>query len=388
MTDNSSKTPFGPKADALLSWYDAHRRDLPWRAAPGQPADPYRVWLSEIMLQQTTVKTVGPYFHSFLECWPTLDDLAAAPLDAVLEAWAGLGYYSRARNLAACAKVVASEHGGRFPQTAAGLRALPGIGAYTSAAIAAIAFNEAVAVVDGNVERVTARVFAIDEPFPLAKKQIPALVAPLVPADRPGDFAQAMMDLGATVCTPKNPSCTICPWEDGCLANRQGLTDTLPAKVRKKAKPIRRGVVYWVTDGQGRVLVRRRPEKGLLGGMLEFPSSDWQEAPPERAFAASSVRASAPFSARWEQLPGLARHTFTHFHLELKIVTAEVPKAKRLAGRFLHPDDFVGKAIPTQMKKVAKIATPAPGPLFEKRPGERRSEEGPPATKAPRAAAR
>jgi A/G-specific adenine glycosylase len=336
---------------ALLAWYDRHRRVLPWRALPGERADPYRVWLSEIMLQQTTVVTVGPYFRRFVELWPTVSDLAAAELDAVLVEWAGLGYYARARNLHKCAVVVARDHGGRFPETEDSLRGLPGIGAYTAAAIAAIAFDRPATPVDGNFERVMARLHAVETPMPEAKPSLRDLAAALTPAIRPGDYAQAVMDLGATVCTPRRPRCLTCPWSEPCAARRLGIAEDLPRKAPKKAKPTRRGVAFWITDASGAVALRRRPEKGLLGGMTEIPSSTWTE----EAVTLDVALREAPAAATWRELPGLVRHTFTHFHLELTVCVARVDAAPE--GCSLVPTEALGDhALPTVMRKVAKQA--------------------------------
>ncbi|HYU11045.1 MAG TPA: A/G-specific adenine glycosylase, partial [Stellaceae bacterium] len=270
----SRERPGGkPDPAALLAWYDRHRRDLPWRSPAGTRADPYRVWLSEIMLQQTTVVTVAPYFDRFVARWPDIRALAAASLDEVLHEWQGLGYYARARNLHACARAVVARHGGYFPENPAQLRALPGIGDYTAAAIAAIAFDHGSAAVDGNVERVVARLFAVVEPLPAAKPRLKALATALVPARRAGDFAQAMMDLGATLCTPRRPRCVLCPWREACAARAAGIADNLPARLDKPERPWRYGVVFWLSRGDGAVLLRRRPEKGLLGGMIELPST-------------------------------------------------------------------------------------------------------------------
>src|SRR5271170_4982919 len=281
---------------ALLRWYDRHRRVLPWRALPGQHADPYRVWLSEIMLQQTTVVTVAPYFDRFMARWATVSALAASSLDEVLHQWQGLGYYARARNLHACAKVVAEQHGGRFPDDAIGLRALPGIGDYTAAAIAAIAFDRREAAVDGNVERVAARVFAVREPMPGAKPRLRALARKLVPAQRAGDFAQALMDLGATICTPRRPRCVLCPWRESCVARAGGFAEDLPARIEKPERPLRHGVVFWLVRGDGAVLLRRRPESGLLGGMIEVPSTPWREAKWDAIEALSAAPTKAPWT--------------------------------------------------------------------------------------------
>ena len=254
-------------AAELLHWYDRHRRTLPWRAQSGERPDPYRVWLSEIMLQQTTVATVDPRFKTFVERWPDVATLARAKRDDLLAEWAGLGYYARARNLHACARAVMERHGGRFPETEAALLELPGIGAYTAGAIAAIAFGQPAVAVDGNVERVIARYRGIEEPLPGAKDAIRSTALALVPAERPGDFAQAMMDLGATICTPKRPACALCPWNGGCAALAGGLTEELPRKMPKPEKPTRRGAAFWLEDGHGRALLVRRPDRGLLGGM-------------------------------------------------------------------------------------------------------------------------
>jgi A/G-specific adenine glycosylase len=336
-------------AGRLLAWYARHRRDLPWRGT----ADPYRVWLSEIMLQQTTVAAVAGYYDAFLRRWPTVDALAAASLDDVLRAWAGLGYYARARNLHACARIVAGEMGGRFPDSEIGLRGLPGIGAYTAAAIAAIAFSRPHAAVDGNVERVIARLHAIEEPLPDAKPKVRALTQALVPGDRPGDFAQALMDLGATICTPRSPDCLICPWTDLCAARRLGIAETLPRKKRKSRIPTRYGTAFWI-ERDGAVLLRRRPEKGLLGGMMEVPSTPWNGSIPKRA------QSHAPVHAKWRKLAGTVEHTFTHFHLELSVLAAEDIRdaTPRDDGdyRWVSHEKLGGEALPTVMRKVVALA--------------------------------
>src|SRR5579864_5767704 len=305
--------PHRPPAAALLAWYDRHRRDLPWRAPPGRRPDPYRVWLSEIMLQQTSVATVGPYFGRFMARWPEVSALAAASLDEVLHLWQGLGYYARARNLHACARVVAERHGGQFPRTSAELRGLPGIGDYTAAAIAAIAFDEPAAAVDGNVERVMARLFAVADPLPAAKPRLRSLAAALVPRRRAGDFAQALMDLGAVICTSRRPRCVLCPWRQDCAAAASGIAESLPARAEKPERPLRYGILFWLARGDGAVLLRRRPERGLLGGMIELPSTEWRAAP----WGAAEAIAAAPVTAAWTALPGAVRHGFTHFRLEL-----------------------------------------------------------------------
>jgi A/G-specific adenine glycosylase len=335
---------------ALLAWYDRHRRHLPWRAPPGERPDPYRVWLSEIMLQQTTVVTVGPYFDRFVARWPNVSLLAAAALDEVLHQWQGLGYYARARNLHACARAVVERHAGRFPDDAAGLRALPGIGDYTAAAVAAIAFDRREAAVDGNVERVVARLFAVGEALPAAKPLLRARARELVPASRPGDFAQAMMDLGATICTPRRPRCVLCPWREGCAARAGGFAEDLPARAEKPERPLRRGVVFWLTRGDGAVLLRRRPEQGLLGGMIEVPSTPWREATWDEAEAL----AAAPAAATWSALPGTVLHGFTHFRLELAILAATTHAPPD--GIWARPEQFKDHAFPTLTKKVVKHA--------------------------------
>jgi A/G-specific adenine glycosylase len=306
----------------LLAWYDRHRRVLPWRALPGERPDPYRVWASEIMLQQTTITAVKPYFERFMARFPTVAALASAPSEDVMQAWAGLGYYSRARNLHACAKAVAERHGGRFPETEEGLRALPGIGAYTAGAVAAIAFDRPAAAVDGNVERVMTRLFALEEALPGAKPLIREHVLALLPAARPGDFAQALMDLGATICTPRNPACGLCPWREPCRARAQGTEETYPRKAAKKTGVTRYGAAFVLLREDGAVLVRTRPGKGLLGGMAEVPTSEWRS-----DYELDGAAQDAPVAASWRSLPMPVRHVFTHFPLELTVFAAEAPTA-------------------------------------------------------------
>jgi A/G-specific adenine glycosylase len=305
----------------LLAWYDAHRRDLPWRAPPGGRADPYRVWLSEIMLQQTTVPHATPYFLAFTKRWPTVEALAGAADGEVMAAWAGLGYYARARNLLACARAVARDHGGVFPTTEEALRALPGLGAYTAAAVAAIAFDRPANVVDGNVERVMARLFALDTPLPAAKAELKALAATLVTAERPGDWAQALMDLGSGVCRPKSPLCEVCPLAADCQARAAGAPETWPRKTAKAQRPHRHGAAFILTRA-GAVALFRRPPKGLLGGMLGLPTTPWRAAPWSQAEAL----AAAPAPASWREI-GRVEHVFTHFSLELQVLTASAPYA-------------------------------------------------------------
>jgi A/G-specific adenine glycosylase len=344
-----------PDPASLLAWYDRHRRHLPWRAPPGQRPDPYRVWLSEIMLQQTTVATVGPYFDRFVARWPNVSALAAASLDEVLNLWQGLGYYARARNLHACARTLAERHDSAFPDEPAALRALPGIGAYTAAAIAAIAFDRRIAAVDGNVERVVARLYAIETPFPAAKPRLAALAAALVPQHRAGDFAQSMMDLGATLCTARRPHCALCPWRSSCAALATGQVEVLPARAAKPERPQRFGVAFWLTRRDGNVLLRRRPEEGLLGGMIEIPSTAWRAEP----WALEEAVQAAPAPAEWLLLPGAVRHGFTHFRLELAVAAASAVVPVR--GLWSAVDRLGEHALPTLMKKVARHAVSALG---------------------------
>ncbi len=339
-----------PITAAVLAWYDRNRRDLPWRARPGQAADPYLVWLSEVMLQQTTAAVAGRYFAAFVTRWPTLDKLAAASLDEVLAAWAGLGYYARARNLHACARMVVQGHGGRFPASEAALRTLPGIGGYTAAAIAAIAFDIPAAAVDGNVERVIARLDAIATPLPGAKPLIRAATARLVPDQRAGDFAQALMDLGALICTPRRPNCPACPLGEHCAGRRLGAPERLPVKGRRDEKPTRFAACFFAERIDGAVLLKRREERGLLGGMLEFPSTAWGPAPP------SDPLAAAPIAAAWQAVPGQVEHSFTHFHLVLTVHAAMVGAAKAPpdpAWRWMQAAALNRAALPSVMRKVA-----------------------------------
>jgi A/G-specific adenine glycosylase len=342
-----------PDPGRLLAWYDRHRRVLPWRAGPGETADPYRVWLSEIMLQQTTVAAVIPYFARFLARWPTVAALAASPLDDVLTEWAGLGYYARARNLHACAQAVAARHGGRFPGDTGALQALPGIGTYTAGAIAAIAFDIPAAAIDGNAERVIARIFAVETQLPAAKPTLRRLGWGLVPGRRAGDFAQALMDLGATICTPRKPRCGLCPWQEACRAARAGIAEDLPRRADKAVRPRRRGVAFWVVDGQGAVLLRRRPPRGLLGGMMEIPSTEWAADPPTDA----AIAAAQPVTAEWRDLEGQVRHVFTHFELTLAVRAARLAgPGDPAAGLWVPPDRLGDQALPSLMRKVVRHA--------------------------------
>jgi A/G-specific adenine glycosylase len=348
-----------PNAAALLAWYGRHRRSLPWRAPPGERPDPYRVWLSEIMLQQTTVKAVAPYYARFLQRWPTVEALAASPRAAVLKVWAGLGYYARARNLHACARAVVERHAGRFPDDVATLGALPGIGPYTAAAIAAIAFDRPATPVDGNVERVVARLFAVEAPLPAAKPDIRRLAAELTPATRPGDFAQGMMDLGAMICTPLRPACALCPWTDACAAYRLGTAETFPRRAPKPEGRLRRGAAFWIERADGAVLVRTRPPRGLLGGMTEVPTSEWLHAFDEADALRAAQSLSGERKLAWHRLPGKVTHVFTHFPLELVVYAAAVPAGTRAppGTRFVRRAALDGEAWPSLMRKVIALVT-------------------------------
>jgi A/G-specific adenine glycosylase len=358
----------GDIAGPLLAWYDRHARRLPWRVGPRDRAkgilpDPYRIWLSEVMLQQTTVRAVAPYFARFVERWPTVADLAAAPQDDVMRLWAGLGYYARARNLKACAETIVRDHGGEFPRTAAALGELQGVGSYTAAAIAAIAFDQPAAVVDGNVERVIARLDAIATPLRAAKASIRERQSELTPHERAGDYAQAMMDLGATICTPARPACALCPISTACAAYACGHPEAFPVKAAKTERPTRFGTAFVaVRQSDGAVLLRRRPEKGLLGGMAEVPGSIWTARPP---------KASPPFRATWRDA-GTVIHVFTHFRLELAVRTAVAPAGFAIADGawWARPDALPGEALPSVMRKA--IETAAPG-ATRRQPGKSRA---------------
>jgi A/G-specific adenine glycosylase len=348
------KTPereAAPRPALLLDWYDRHRRRLPWRAAAGERPDPYRVWLSEIMLQQTGVKTVGPYFEKFLARWSDVAALGRASLDDVLRMWAGLGYYSRARNLHACAVAVLREHGGVFPDTEEGLRALPGIGPYTASAIAAIAFDRRTMPVDGNIERVVSRLYAVEEPLPQAKPQIQELAATLLADARAGDSAQALMDLGSSICTPKKPACALCPLNDDCAARGRGDQEIFPRKAPKKSGALRRGAAFVVTRGD-ELLVRSRPEKGLLGGMTEVPGSDWLAAQEDKAALKQAPELAGV--TRWHRKTGVVTHVFTHFPLELVVYTAKVPARSRAPKgmRWVPIATLAEEALPNVMRKA------------------------------------
>lgn len=339
----------------LLGWYDQHARVLPWRVSPadradGQVPDPYRIWLSEVMLQQTTVAAVKDYFHRFTTRWPRVQDLANAEDGDVMGEWAGLGYYARARNLLKCARVVTEQHGGIFPRTVPDLLTLPGIGPYTAAAIGAIAFDQPETVLDGNVERVMARLHDLHAPLPAAKPALFDLAQSHTPDTRPGDYAQAVMDLGATICTPKSPACGICPLREPCAARVAGTAPDLPRKTPKKPKPTRHGIAYVARRVDGAWLLERRPDKGLLGGMLGWPGSDWGDDPSP----------NAPLAAQWQTVPGEVRHTFTHFHLILTLQIARLEQHETPAtGEFIGADQFRPSDLPTVMRKAFDLARPA-----------------------------
>lgn len=335
----------------LLHWYDRHARSMPWRVPPadskaGVRADPYQIWLSEVMLQQTTVAAVRAYWRRFVTRWPTVGDLARAEDAEVMAEWAGLGYYARARNLLKCARAVAALPDTRFPQTRDALMALPGIGPYTAAAVAAIAFDEAATVVDGNVERVMARLFAVLEPVSLAKPRLVALAETLTPHTRPGDYAQAVMDLGATICTPRNPACAVCPWQDLCAARAQGIQATLPVKAAKTPRPARQGTVWAAFRRDGALLLEERPGSGLLGGMLGLPGDGWD-----------GGGGAVPLDADWVAA-GEVRHVFTHFTLTLSVMVARVEAADLpRRGRFL--TTYKPADLPTVMRKAHDLAASA-----------------------------
>lgn len=331
----------------LLAWYGENARILPWRHPPGTgPVDPYRVWLSEVMLQQTTVAAVIPYFERFTARWPSVAALAAADDAEVMQAWAGLGYYARARNMLACARIVASELGGRFPDDEEGLRALPGIGAYTAAAIAAIAFDRPAVVVDGNVERVMSRLFAVETPMPQAKPLLRTHADALTPETRPGDYAQAVMDLGATICTPTTPACNRCPISRFCAAFNRGEPARFPVKAPKTSKPLRRGAVFWI-EVDGHVLLVRRPPKGLLGGMLALPTTPWLDEPAEH---------EPPVDAEWTRLPLPIRHSFTHFDLILDVLKARLDSRPGIEGEWVPVAAVESAGLPTVFLRAVRAA--------------------------------
>lgn len=338
----------------LLTHYDAYGRALPWRIRPedrarGVTPDPYAIWLSEIMLQQTTVAHGTDYWHRFLEVFPTVMDLANAPREQILSMWAGLGYYARARNLHKCAQIIRDDYAGRFPESEAALLKLPGIGPYTAATLAAICFGEATNIVDGNVERVISRLFAVEQPLPKGRRELRWLASTLVGPDRPGDYGQALMDLGSQVCAPRNPKCEACPWHWACAARKAGTQTAYPKKVKKAKLPIRYGTAF-VLAHDAHIFMQVRPDKGLLGGMLSFPGSDWMDTLPENPLA------DAPVKRNWEQMEGEVRHIFTHFDLRLKVYRSHIATRPELEGVWVPLGEVEGRALPTVMKKVLKLA--------------------------------
>ncbi len=340
--------------ESLLAWYDASGRTLPWRIRPedraaGKIAEPYAVWLSEIMLQQTTIAHGTPYWHTFLDEFPRVTELANAERDRVLTLWAGLGYYARARNLHKCAQIIRDEHQGVFPQTEAELLKLPGIGAYTAATIAAICFGEATNIVDGNVERVIGRMFRVETPLPKGKTEIRNYAATLIGPDRPGDYGQALMDLGSNLCTPRSPDCDMCPWSGHCAAHRAGCETDYPKRAKKSAQSIRFGAAFVLTH-KNEVLLRRRPDTGLLGGMMGFPGSDWGEMPGDPL-------AFAPIKRNWKKCEDTVRHIFTHFDLRLDVYRAEISSKQGLAGIWAEVEHIDQFALPTVMRKVLAAAS-------------------------------
>lgn len=336
----------------MLEWYDENARTFPWRALPNQKANPYHVWLSEIMLQQTTTTAVIPYFQNFLRKWPTIEELAQTQLDEVLHAWQGLGYYSRARNLHKCAQVIVNEHGGKFPKSEPELLKLPGIGPYTAAAIASIAFDKVATVVDGNVIRVISRLFALESQKPALVREVQALAAPLTSKARPGDWAQAMMDLGATVCQPRTPHCELCPWQTSCQAYVLKAVAKFPVRPKRRHKPTRFGIVFWIQDAQERILIQKRPPKGLLGGMMEFPSTPWAET----SCSMDEAMAHAPYQGVSNHVEKEVRHTFTHFHLKLRIVKLQLTTMPH-EGLWVNLSDLGQYALPSLMHKVLRAAS-------------------------------
>lgn len=350
-----------PKAASLLQWYDRHHRILPWRVSPSDAAlgvvpEPYHIWLSEIMLQQTTVGAVKSYFQDFLAKWPSVADLAAAEEDDILKAWAGLGYYSRARNLHKCARAVVETYGGVFPDTADALKQLPGIGDYTASAIAAIAFDEQVAVVDGNIERIVSRLYRIKDPLPGAKKPIKEKMAYLTPSKRPGDFAQAMMDLGASLCSPKRPACSLCPFSGACEAQSVGDMELYPVKAPRKQKPTRRGAAYVLRRKDGAIWLQKRAPRGLLASMTEVPTTNWADKTSGEKFDLQTALSEAPAGFEFRKKLGQVAHTFTHFHLELDVYLADdVTKTPEQDGWWSHRADIPGEALPTVFRKVVEM---------------------------------
>ena len=337
----------------ILKWYDTHGRELPWRYKNGAKPDPYKVWLSEIMCQQTTVQAVKPYYTKFLTLWPTIENLANAPQEDVMKEWAGLGYYARARNLHKCAQIIANDMAGTFPNNQTDLKKLPGVGDYTSAAIASIAFNEPATVMDGNIERIIARLFALHDPLPKSKPIFKEKTALLFEDfnDRPGDLAQALMDIGTSICTPKNPRCILCPIQNTCEAYKQGIQDELPVKIKLKNRPRKYGEAYWIENTKGEILFHKRPEKGLLGGMIGLPTTSW-ETNIKNIKTEKSLQAYKFHNFKSQAI----HHTFTHFDLKLTLKTASFGKDTSLPDGYLwaNPHDM-GKSLPTVFKKAFNL---------------------------------
>lgn len=343
--------------ESLLTWYDTHQRVLPWRAISGHNPNPYHVWLSEIMLQQTTVATVKDYFCRFVTRWPILEDLAKATLDEVFHNWQGLGYYSRARNLHQCAQTLVRDYKCLLPHEARILQTLPGIGPYTAAAIAAIAYDQPIVPVDGNVVRVFSRLFALETPLPTLKNEVQTLAKNMVPSHRSGDFAQSLMDLGATVCRPRNPLCEICSLQEACQGRHRGIAAQLPRPALKGIKPRRYGVAFWVENNKGEILLEKRPDKGLLAGLVGLPTTIWQDMPYD--LESDVLMAGGPEGVKaWEYLPEIVRHTFTHFHLELTIAKGQTNTSESRFWSSL--ENLKSHALPTVMKKVIRAVTGAP----------------------------
>jgi A/G-specific adenine glycosylase len=334
----------------VLAWWDLHRRALAWRAQPGETPDPYRVWLSEVLLQQTTAQAATPYYQAFIAKWPSVEDLAAAPLDAVMSAFAGLGYYSRARNLHACAKEIA-RGGGRFPSEEADLRALPGVGVYTAAAVAAIAFNRQTGPVDGNIARVLGRLIALEEPIARGRGEIAAAARALAPSDRAGDFAQALMDIGATLCRPRNPACASCPLAQHCAAFRAGTPEAYPRRANAKTRPRRQGAVFFARRPDGAFLARRRPPRGLLASTVELPGTPWTNKGPNGA-----LTGTAPVVALWRRLPGEVEQVFTHFALSLTVYAAEFDGGAPDECFWVAPDAIPAVGFSSMMRKAVEHA--------------------------------
>ncbi len=338
-----------------MAWYDRHRRILPWRTLPGAAVDPYRVWLSEVMLQQTTVAAVGPYYQRFLQRWPNLESLACASLDDVRQVWAGLGYYRRAEALHECALRIAEEYNGQFPRDEAELLKLPGFGPYTAAAVAAIAFDRPANVVDGNVERVVARLFAVREPLPRAKPLLRGKAAELLPTSRHGDYAQALMDLGATLCTPSSPKCPLCPWKVSCRAFALGIADQLPRRIKREPRPVRRAIAFVLISADHKIFLRQRPKGGLLGGMMEVPTTAWETG---RMPKLAEGCAAAPARAKWTLRPGVVKHIFSHFEFEIAVAVARVATTsagsleRGWKGRWVAPEQLKHEALPSVMRKI------------------------------------